>query len=101
MGFVHIDDVVKCHIIAMEDKRASGRLLCSGPVKHWSEIVKMLKSKYSKYPITDKLVPSMFLLYSFSFQTKMFHGIVMMYMKIRIYWYTYICDFTVSYCIYI
>lgn len=98
MGFVHIDDVVKCHIIAMEDKRASGRLLCSGPVTHWSEIVKMLKSKYSKYPITDRLAPSMFLLYPFfSFQTKMFHGIVMMYMKIQI----YICDFTVSYCIYI
>ncbi|KAF3325181.1 tetraketide alpha-pyrone reductase 2 [Carex littledalei] len=53
-GFVHIDDVVKCHILAMEDKRASGRLICSGPVVHWSEIVKMLKSKYSKYPITDR-----------------------------------------------
>ncbi|XP_078154735.1 tetraketide alpha-pyrone reductase 2-like [Carex rostrata] len=54
IGFVHIDDVVECHIIAMEDKRASGRLICSGPVVHWSEIVKMLKSKYPDYPIADR-----------------------------------------------
>ncbi|XP_078174763.1 tetraketide alpha-pyrone reductase 2-like isoform X1 [Carex rostrata] len=54
IGFVHIDDVVECHIIAMENKKASGRLICSGPVAHWSEIVKMLKSKYPNYPIADR-----------------------------------------------
>ncbi|KAJ4794302.1 Dihydroflavonol-4-reductase [Rhynchospora pubera] len=54
IGFVHVDNVVQCHIIAMEDKRASGRLICSGSVKHWSEIVNMLKSKYPSYSITDR-----------------------------------------------
>jgi nucleoside-diphosphate-sugar epimerase len=57
IGFVHVDDVVQCHIIAMENKRASGRLICSGPVMHWSEIVQMLKLKYPNYPITDRLAP--------------------------------------------
>ncbi|KAB5544761.1 hypothetical protein DKX38_012873 [Salix brachista] len=35
IGFVHIDDVVAAHILAMENKKASGRLVCSSSVAHW------------------------------------------------------------------
>ncbi|KVH96291.1 NAD-dependent epimerase/dehydratase [Cynara cardunculus var. scolymus] len=54
VGFVHIDDVVAAHILAMEEKKAAGRLICSSTVAHWSEIIKMLKSKYPSYPYVDK-----------------------------------------------
>lgn len=54
IGFVHIDDVVAAHILAMESPSASGRLICSADVAHWKEIVEMLKNKYPMYPIADK-----------------------------------------------
>ncbi|RWR85552.1 tetraketide alpha-pyrone reductase 2-like protein [Cinnamomum micranthum f. kanehirae] len=54
VGFVHIDDVVSSHILAMEDSRVTGRLVCSNSVAHWSEIIEMLKAKYPSYPITNK-----------------------------------------------
>nr|UUJ74919.1 cinnamoyl-CoA reductase [Cephalotaxus hainanensis] len=54
LGFVHIDDVITAHILAMEVPSASGRIICSGDVAHWGEIVKMLKEKYPMYPIADK-----------------------------------------------
>ncbi|KAJ8641874.1 hypothetical protein MRB53_018568 [Persea americana] len=54
VGFVHIEDVISCHIVAMEDSRVTGRLICSNTVAHWSEIIEMLKAKYPSYPITDK-----------------------------------------------
>lgn len=54
IGFVHIDDVVAAHLLAMEKKEASGRLICSTSVAHWSEIIKLLKAKYPSYPIVDK-----------------------------------------------
>ncbi|KAL9675199.1 hypothetical protein QQ045_003400 [Rhodiola kirilowii] len=39
VGFVHIDDVIEAHILAMEEtKSSSRRLICSGAVAHWSEI---------------------------------------------------------------
>ncbi|KAK4792377.1 hypothetical protein SAY86_022812 [Trapa natans] len=54
VGFVHIDDVVAAHILAMEDKRASGRIVCSSSVAHWSQIINMLKLKYPSYPYETK-----------------------------------------------
>ncbi|KAF3430867.1 hypothetical protein FNV43_RR25596 [Rhamnella rubrinervis] len=54
VGFVHIDDVVAAHILAMEDKRASGRFICSSTVAHWSEIIEMLRAKYPSYPYENK-----------------------------------------------
>lgn len=50
IGFVHIDDVVSAHLIAMQDPKANGRLVCSGPVAHWSHIIHMLRSTYPSYP---------------------------------------------------
>ncbi|XP_012082086.1 tetraketide alpha-pyrone reductase 2 isoform X1 [Jatropha curcas] len=54
VGFVHIDDVIAAHILAMEDSRASGRLVCSSSVAHWSEIIEMLRAKYPSYPYENK-----------------------------------------------
>ncbi|XP_028768232.1 tetraketide alpha-pyrone reductase 2-like isoform X2 [Neltuma alba] len=50
IGFVHIDDVVSAHLIAMQEPKASGRLVCSGPVAHWSNIIHMLRATYPSYP---------------------------------------------------
>ncbi|XP_076923664.1 tetraketide alpha-pyrone reductase 2-like [Bidens hawaiensis] len=54
VGFVHIDDVVAAHILAMEKKEAAGRLIVSSRVAHWSEVIQMLKLKYPSYPYIDK-----------------------------------------------
>ncbi|KAL2509655.1 Tetraketide alpha-pyrone reductase 2 [Forsythia ovata] len=54
VGFVHIDDVVAAHILAMEESKASGRLVCSSSVAHWSEIIEMLRAKYPSYPYENK-----------------------------------------------
>ncbi|XP_020200981.1 tetraketide alpha-pyrone reductase 2 [Aegilops tauschii subsp. strangulata] len=51
IGFVHVDDVVLGHVLAMEDGRASGRLICSGDVAHWSEVLGSLRERYPQYPI--------------------------------------------------
>ncbi|XP_057962430.1 tetraketide alpha-pyrone reductase 2 [Malania oleifera] len=54
IGFVHIEDVVAAHMLAMEESKASGRLICSGLVAHWSQIIDMLRAKYPAYPYEDK-----------------------------------------------
>ncbi|XP_004510886.1 tetraketide alpha-pyrone reductase 2-like [Cicer arietinum] len=54
VGFVHIDDVIEAHLLAMEEPKASGRLICSGPVAHWSQIIEMLRAKYPSYPYESK-----------------------------------------------
>ncbi|KAG6759640.1 hypothetical protein POTOM_036124 [Populus tomentosa] len=54
VGFTHIDDVVAGSILAMENSEASGRLLCSGQVAHWSQIIEMLRAKYPSYPYENK-----------------------------------------------
>ncbi|KAK4263793.1 hypothetical protein QN277_029164 [Acacia crassicarpa] len=54
IGFVHVDDVVSAHLIAMENPKASGRLVCSGSVAHWSHIVQMLRDAYPSYPYAHR-----------------------------------------------
>ncbi|XP_039021390.1 tetraketide alpha-pyrone reductase 2-like isoform X2 [Hibiscus syriacus] len=54
IGFVHINDVIAAHILAMEESKASGRLVCSGSVAHWSQIIEMLRAKYPSYPFENK-----------------------------------------------
>ncbi|EPS71285.1 hypothetical protein M569_03475, partial [Genlisea aurea] len=54
VGFVHIEDVVVCHVLAMEESRASGRIICSNQVAHWSEIIQMLRNKYPSYPYLNR-----------------------------------------------
>ncbi|KAE9454356.1 hypothetical protein C3L33_13740, partial [Rhododendron williamsianum] len=48
------DDVTAAHILAMEESKASGRLVCSSSVAHWSEIIDMLKDKYPPYPFEER-----------------------------------------------
>ncbi|CAA7410395.1 unnamed protein product [Spirodela intermedia] len=55
IGFVHVDDVVAGHLLAMEGGGAAGRLVCSGEVAGWSEVVEMLRKEYPSYPIATKL----------------------------------------------
>ncbi|KAE8722872.1 Tetraketide alpha-pyrone reductase 2 [Hibiscus syriacus] len=55
-GFVHIDDVVAAHILAMEESKASGRLVCSSSVAHWTQIIDMLRAKFPSYPFENVLV---------------------------------------------
>ncbi|XVF84807.1 hypothetical protein PTKIN_Ptkin17bG0069100 [Pterospermum kingtungense] len=54
VGFVHIDDVIAAHIIAMEESKASGRLVCSSSVAHWTQIIEMLRAKYPSYPFENR-----------------------------------------------
>ncbi|XP_057251579.1 tetraketide alpha-pyrone reductase 2 [Beta vulgaris subsp. vulgaris] len=54
IGFVHIEDVVAAHILAMEESTATGRLICSSSVAHWSQIIDMMKAKYEGYPYENK-----------------------------------------------
>lgn len=54
VGFVHIDDVIAAHLLAMEEPKASGRLVCSSTVAHWSQIIEMLRAKYPSYPYETK-----------------------------------------------
>ncbi|GKV43972.1 hypothetical protein SLEP1_g51202 [Rubroshorea leprosula] len=54
VGFVHIDDVLAAHILAMEERKVEGRLICSSLVAHWSEIIEMLRAKYPSYPHESK-----------------------------------------------
>ncbi|XP_074309467.1 tetraketide alpha-pyrone reductase 2-like [Silene latifolia] len=54
LGFVHIEDAITAHILAMEEPKATGRLVCSASVAHWSDIILMLKAKYPCYPYETK-----------------------------------------------
>ncbi|OIW02350.1 hypothetical protein TanjilG_11244 [Lupinus angustifolius] len=54
VGFVHIDDVIVAHLLAMEEPKASGRLICSSSVAHWSHIIEMLRAQYPSYPYENK-----------------------------------------------
>jgi len=46
LGFVHIDDVVTAHLLAMEVPEAHGRYICSNEVAHFCDILEMLRHKY-------------------------------------------------------
>lgn len=40
----------------MEESKASGRLICSSSVAHWSDVVASLRTKYPMYPFETKYV---------------------------------------------
>ncbi|KAK4372400.1 hypothetical protein RND71_007784 [Anisodus tanguticus] len=54
LGFVHIEDVVAAHILVMEEQKASGRYICSNSVRHMSQIIDMLRTKFPSYPLENK-----------------------------------------------
>ncbi|GLJ23002.1 hypothetical protein SUGI_0433950 [Cryptomeria japonica] len=46
MGYVHIDDVARCHILVYEEARAKGRYICSSDVLDNSELAQILAQRY-------------------------------------------------------
>ncbi|KAI8553896.1 hypothetical protein RHMOL_Rhmol05G0052000 [Rhododendron molle] len=54
MGYVHIDDVARCHILVYEHKKAHGRYLCSSIVLDNNELVSMLSARYPNFPIPKR-----------------------------------------------
>ncbi|KAI3934238.1 hypothetical protein MKW92_030459 [Papaver armeniacum] len=46
MGYVHIDDVALCHILAFENADASGRFICSSDVIDNNELASFLSGRY-------------------------------------------------------
>lgn len=61
--------MVGAHLLAMEEPKASGRLVCSSTVAHWSQIIEMLQSQYPSYPYEKKWVKSWYQLNGLNFMT--------------------------------
>ncbi|XP_024993445.1 tetraketide alpha-pyrone reductase 1 [Cynara cardunculus var. scolymus] len=51
MGYVHIDDVARCHILVYENEQAEGRYICSSTVINNDELVSILSESYPTLPI--------------------------------------------------
>ncbi|XP_058073304.1 tetraketide alpha-pyrone reductase 1 isoform X5 [Magnolia sinica] len=54
MGYVHIDDVARCHILVYEDATARGRYLCSSTVLENHELASLLGERYPLLPIPKR-----------------------------------------------
>ncbi|KAL5980148.1 hypothetical protein ACLOJK_036615 [Asimina triloba] len=54
MGYVHIDDVARCHILVFEDPAAKGRYLCSSTVLENHELASLLEKRYPFLPIPKR-----------------------------------------------
>ncbi|XP_058213822.1 tetraketide alpha-pyrone reductase 1-like [Rhododendron vialii] len=54
MGYVHIDDIARCHILVYEHKKAHGRYLCNSIVLDDNELVSMLSARYPNFPIPKR-----------------------------------------------
>uniref|UniRef100_J3MUE8 NAD-dependent epimerase/dehydratase domain-containing protein n=1 Tax=Oryza brachyantha TaxID=4533 RepID=J3MUE8_ORYBR len=55
MGYVHIDDVAICHILAYETARAAGRYICNSAVLDVNELLALLARRFPSYPIPKSL----------------------------------------------
>ena len=65
LGFVHIDDVVTAHLLAMEVPEAHGRYICSNEVAHFCDILEMLRHKYPNLQTASRLNYTFILLWLF------------------------------------
>ncbi|KAJ0964983.1 hypothetical protein J5N97_026121 [Dioscorea zingiberensis] len=54
MGYVHIDDVARCHILVYEETSAKGRYLCSSSVLDNHELAVLLSERYPWLPIPKR-----------------------------------------------
>ncbi|ONK68779.1 uncharacterized protein A4U43_C05F15910 [Asparagus officinalis] len=54
MGYVHIDDVARCHILVYEDSTAHGRYLCSSTVLDTHELAALLAQRYPSLPVSTR-----------------------------------------------
>jgi nucleoside-diphosphate-sugar epimerase len=55
MGYVHIDDVASCHILAYESAGAQGRYICNAAVLDCGELAALLARRFPSYPIPKSL----------------------------------------------
>ncbi|XP_066352868.1 tetraketide alpha-pyrone reductase 1-like [Miscanthus floridulus] len=68
MGYVHIDDVARCHILAYESAGAHGRYICNAAVLGCGDLVALLARRFPAYPIPRSL-PSVYGEQSYGFDT--------------------------------
>jgi len=68
MGYVHIDDVARCHILAYESAGAHGRYICNAAVLGCGDLVALLALRFPAYPIPRSL-PSVYGEQSYGFDT--------------------------------
>jgi len=54
MGYVHIDDVARTHIVVFEHEAAQGRYICSSNVISLEELVSFLSARYPSLPIPKR-----------------------------------------------
>ena len=59
MGYVHIDDVARSHILVYETPEARGRYLCSSVVLDNNELVGLLTKQFPVFPIPRRSVNAM------------------------------------------
>ncbi|XP_020220286.1 cinnamoyl-CoA reductase 1 [Cajanus cajan] len=51
MGMAHVKDVAMAHILALENKKASGRHLCVEAIRHWIDFVDIVANLYPQYNV--------------------------------------------------
>ena len=56
MGYVHIDDVARTHILVFEYEAAQGRYICSSKVVSLEELVSFLSTRYPSLPIPKRFL---------------------------------------------
>jgi nucleoside-diphosphate-sugar epimerase len=54
MGYVHIDDVASCHILAYETAGAEGRYICNSAVVNNNDLLAVLRARFPSYPIPKR-----------------------------------------------
>ncbi|KAG2585007.1 tetraketide alpha-pyrone reductase 1-like [Panicum virgatum] len=59
MGYVHIDDVASCHILAYEAAGARGRYICNAAVLGCGDLAALLARRFPPYPVPRSL-PSVY-----------------------------------------
>ncbi|CAL5005315.1 unnamed protein product [Urochloa decumbens] len=55
MGYVHIDDVATCHILAYEAAGAQGRYICNAAVLDCGDLAALLARRFPSYPVPRSL----------------------------------------------
>nr|CAB3483477.1 unnamed protein product [Digitaria exilis] len=68
MGYVHIDDVASCHIMAYEAAGAEGRYICNAAVLDLDELVSLLATRFPAYRV-PKSLPNIYGEQSYGFDT--------------------------------
>ena len=54
LGYVHVKDVAKAHLLVYETPSAFGRYICAETMLHRGELVDILAKFFPEYPIPTK-----------------------------------------------